>query len=362
MIIKSHAHRRTFTPDDGGSATPSGMEGMRAVFDSAATEAGQRSDAQPAPAPAPQATQTAQTPTQSVSEPAPDTTVAPTADAGQPAPAEPTQPATDSDLFAYLNEHQPDHVKRIQATYEQRDNFRFEAENARQELAQAHERFQALDSRVAVARDAGMDDAAIDDLMAFGRTLRADPMAAFQTIENLYRHYGKIVGAVLPDDLQGQVANGFITEAEAQQQARVRGQHQAMQHKMEFERKQLEAQQQRMTSEQQARQLQSLEIALDNWGQGITASDPSFQQLKPDFERELSFLVINEKKREPESVQEVHQWAQEAWTNVKARHPGHRPAPQPGHIPPQHTGGPPGTAPAQSARGAFDTALAALGK
>lgn len=153
--------------------------------------------------------------------------------------------------------------------------------------------------------------------------MRNDPSRAREILAQELETLDRAVGEKLPDDLQREVEDGYMTEERAKELARLRNEQSRTAQQAEQERRRAqEAQQQ---AEQQRRQqagqqaLQQQQEAVRSWEQSIKSRDPDFERIQPLVYKELRWMVREgmDQGRAPRTPDEAVKLAERAYSNVK---------------------------------------------
>ncbi len=155
-------------------------------------------------------------------ESSPDSAQDPKADSAVPAegtieakaevkPEEPLGDLTDDELKRYG----PKTQKRIKQLLAQRD----EAIETNTGLKSKADNFDKIDEYIRVNRISNDDLAVVYELAAL---IKNDPVKAYERLTPIYNSLATMTGNVLPEDLREQARLGYITEAHAQELARLR--------------------------------------------------------------------------------------------------------------------------------------------
>lgn len=155
-----------------------------------------------------------------------------------------------------------------------------------------------------------------NELFNIGALMKNDPVKALELITPHYNNLLHITGNVIPDDLQQQVAQGYITKDHALELSRHRASGQTTQ-AISQERQQ--HQQQQEISRQQQTQA-SIQSAIADWEKKWSSSDPDYSTKKDRvLERvELTLVRAARDGKLPQSVNEAVDIANQAKADVEA--------------------------------------------
>lgn len=179
-----------------------------------------------------------------------------------------------------LSPSKREHWKRLEA---ERDSYK--------------ERATAFDKVAGAMREAGMDNTEFNAGFHVMRTIKAvqngqaSPTDALALLEPYVNQLRAMAGDILPDDLQERVSTGIISQDEARELARLRGENQRLQTRVaqETERTTLETQQ-RHSQELAA----SMGMAVTKWEQAWATSDPDYEVKKSLVKARITELMTTE--------------------------------------------------------------------
>jgi hypothetical protein len=137
----------------------------------------------------------------------------------------------------------------------------------------------------------GLTGQEVVDLYKFGALVKTDPQGALDAIQPYLVDLWTRTGKILPDDLQGEVENGQITEARARELAEQRAR------AAEATRREAEATKRADTVEEstaQDRQQQAFQARLVDWEAGKKAKDPDYSA-KEDLIADRCAALIRQK-------------------------------------------------------------------
>lgn len=142
--------------------------------------------------------------------------------------------------------------------------------------------------------------------------MKHNPFAAREQLIQHLQVLDQVTGnAGLPPDLRQEVEQGYITEARAQEIARLRATGQFQQQRTEFEQAQYQRQ---LQQEQQARAMEAQKTALNDWESKMASRDPDYDSMKEWVAKELQLLAMRERPQTPEDAVRL---AKTAYDNVK---------------------------------------------
>lgn len=205
---------------------------------------------------------------------------------------------------------------RWQEMVRERNQLREEA----QELRAATEDYRKVQDFMR-ENDLGSDEVA--EAVQIAALIRNDPETARQRLSSVMERLDGFVGERLPEDLQRDVDEGYVTEERAKELARLRNQSHFREQQAQRERQRAE-QVQRQTQEEQRRQqatqiLQQQQQAVRAWEQDIKSRDPDYERIQPLVYKELRLLAreATDRGRPPRSTDDAVALAKQAHQNVK---------------------------------------------
>lgn len=150
--------------------------------------------------------------------------------------------------------------------------------------------------------------------------IRNNPAQAREVLAREMEQLDRFTGNRLPDDLERDVQDGYITPERAQELARLRNeqsftQRQADQQRQAAEAARRQAEQQQVES-QQTQALESQKNAVRQWETQLKSRDPDYERIQPLVYRELRMLAQDQPARTPDEAVEL---AKTALKNVKAQ-------------------------------------------
>lgn len=150
--------------------------------------------------------------------------------------------------------------------------------------------------------------------------IRNNPAQAREVLAQELEQLDQFVGKKLPDDLQREVEDGYVTPERAEELARLRNQQNHTRQQMEQQRQAAEQARQQADQQQaqQARQqaLGNQRQAVQQWEADLRSRDPDYDRLQPLVFKELRLLAQERPAQTPEQAVEL---ARSALKNVKAQ-------------------------------------------
>jgi hypothetical protein len=148
-----------------------------------------------------------------------------------------------------------------------------QAREAQSKLADVTPKVEAFEKLADFTRQNRLAKEEIDNALNIAALIKSDPIKAFAQIETIYKNLSSQVGAQLPEDLAQRVQQGYISEVDAKEQARLRAQNQihAQQREAEAARSQEEQRQ-----KEHSDRVRSVVSAADKWAQTKAKSDPDW--------------------------------------------------------------------------------------
>lgn len=153
--------------------------------------------------------------------------------------------------------------------------------------------------------------------------IQRNPKKALETLLPIVQDLQSMTGAVLPEDLQAQVRQGYVTEEHAKELAALRADKAHKDYSQE--QAQQREQQERVAAAQQA--VTSITTALASWENQWKASDPDYKALRSDVRDELELALMRRKQAGtlPKTTEEALALAEECKKRVVARVQKYRP-------------------------------------
>ena len=154
-----------------------------------------------------------------------------------------------------------------------------------------------------------------NQLFDIGALMKNDPQKALETITPYYNQLLQMTGNVLPQDLQQQVQQGYITEQHARELSRQKAMNANHQNRVH--------QQQQLHQQQESQRIQELntniQSALANLEKGWQSSDPDYKMKSTRIQErvKLMWLEANQKGQMPKSTDEAVQMAESAKRQVE---------------------------------------------
>lgn len=188
------------------------------------------------------------------------------------------------------------------------------SKEAQKSLEEAAPKVAVYDQLVDFTRKNNLAKDEINNALTIAALIKTDPIQAFKQIEIIYKNLSGQVGAQLPEDLSEKVRTGYISEADAKEQARLRAENSII-------TRQREQESQRVQQEtlQQAHQTK-VNVAVseaDKWVAAKAKNDPDWES-KQARVTDLVKLRLLESGKFPESAQEVVAMCNDALKKVEA--------------------------------------------
>lgn len=144
-------------------------------------------------------------------------------------------------------------------------------------LAPVRESAKKFDEFSGWVRSTGLSQEDVQQGLTIVALMRSDPFKALEVVAPIYAELQRRAGAVLPEDLQGEVDSGMVTEDRARELARLRQQNQHIDQRSQAQQQQFEAERQ----QQQITQLQSAKAAAVNAAEmEVMRNDPDYSKKK----------------------------------------------------------------------------------
>ena len=207
------------------------------------------------------------------------------------------------------------------------------------ELQPDAENFRRVQSFV---HDAGLARDEVNELLAVGAALKADPFKALEMIEPHYKRLLQLTGRVLPDDLRQQVEQGYMPETAARETAQLRAKERILTATNDERTRRADQQRQQMQASADA-----AATAVSEWDNKWRASDPDYQTKQPLVQDEIE-LAMSRAQREgklPKTPAEAVAMVEQARARVEEKLKRLRPSTRTEIRPTPAGGSAPATAP-----------------
>lgn len=200
--------------------------------------------------------------------------------------------------------------KRTQDRINKLTELRKAAEARVQDLSPKAEKY---DQIVGFTRENNLSASDIDNMFTIAAKMKTDPLEGFKMLEAVYKQFAQEVGAVLPNDLQEQVARGYISEPHARELAQTKAQLALRQQREDEQRKIQETETQQRTVQETVGRATG---AADKWQSTKAKSDPDWH-LKQKRVAELVELKLLKTRSFPKTEQEVYEMCDSALAEVE---------------------------------------------
>lgn len=188
-----------------------------------------------------------------------------------------------------------------------------QSKEAQSKLEEAAPKVAVYDQLVDFTRRNNLAKEEINNALTIAALIKSDPIQAFRHIETIYKNLSGQVGAQLPEDLAERVRTGYISEADAKEQARLRAENTIIMRQREDESK-------RVQQETQAAAHQmKVNVAVseaDRWVADKAKTDPDWE-IKQRRVSDLVKLRLLETGKFPESGKEVVAMCNDALAQVE---------------------------------------------
>lgn len=239
---------------------------------------------------------------------------------GDPTKQDAGQETEEEDEGEDLKEGQRVPYDRFQKVIHQRNEYRRERETLREEVTrykQGHENFTALQGFMQ-ENDLRQQD--VVEALQIAAAFNRDPARAAQLLAPKLDALQRATGERLPEDLQGRVDRGEISEESAREIVRTRAENARLQRENERTRQQ---QSQRDQAQQLHDLRQSMATAANEAQNEIAQADPDYAKKEPLVRKELELLIHKKPPRTPEDatalVREAHQNVTRELTRIVGR-------------------------------------------
>ncbi len=163
--------------------------------------------------------------------------------------------------------------------------------------------------------DLTMDDA--NTAFEVLRAIRHDPNRALEMLAPIWEQLQQATGAVLPSDLATKVQQGYLTEADAKEMARLR----AVSVQNELKARDSETKQEQRQVEEMAANVKSIQQTITSWESKWASSDPDYQKKRNDV-KDMLELALSRAQREgklPKTPNDALALAEDCRRKVEAR-------------------------------------------
>lgn len=197
------------------------------------------------------------------------------------------------------------------------ERFQKLVDRAKQYEGRAQElepRAQNFDKIVEFSRKNNLSAEDIDNMFDIAAAIRNNPVEGFKKLIPIYQQLAQTVGAVLPPELEEQVRQGFISEANARELAQTKAQlnFKSVQEQEQLRRQELEQQQ-----ESTQRAVQLAVTTADNWRTAKAKNDPDWI-MKQQRVADVTKLRLLESGKYPQTEAEVVALCEDALKQVEA--------------------------------------------
>jgi hypothetical protein len=157
----------------------------------------------------------------------------------------------------------------------------------------------------------GITEPEANELFEIGALMKNDPAKALELIHPHYQQLLQVTGNILPEDLQQQVQQGFLTREHAIEISRSRAMNQTNQIITQEKQQRQQIQTQR---QQQQEQTTAIQDGITNWESKWSKSDPDYNKKKDRVldQVELMLARANREGKMPQTVDEAIKLAEDA--------------------------------------------------
>jgi hypothetical protein len=208
---------------------------------------------------------------------------------------------TDEELQSY----KPKTRKRIEGLLNERKELAAE----RDQYKQSHEQLESVRNYFA---QTGLSSDDINNTVEIARLIKADPAKALEQIKPIYERLQMHVGERLPDDLQTQVNQGYLSQAHAKELASRRHETERLR---QHEQQRTEQERQRSVEQQRQQFGEQVGRAVSEWEQSWSKSDPDHSRKVP-FVRDRIKAKLSGLGRGLQSADEAVKLADEAKAEI----------------------------------------------
>lgn len=195
-------------------------------------------------------------------------------------------------------------------------------------------------------RRSGLQPRDVQSVAEIASMLVHNPVGARERLAPIMAELDRLLGVVLPPDLQQQVEQGYITQQHAQELSQARATAQLQSRRAD---RLVEDQQRSERTSQQRQAIDSSLSAMDAWERNIKKTDPDWSQKQLEVQDlvELELARRSQQSGQPwfPNPQEASQLLQKAYETINTRFKRFAPKPQ-AINPPANSGASPRSAPA----------------
>lgn len=159
-------------------------------------------------------------------------------------------------------------------------------------------------------RDNGLAPEEAADGLQIMALAKTNPVQAWERIKPWVEKVAIAAGVIMPDDLQQQVQQGYMTRDAALELSQTRAKLGAAEAQRQFE-------QQRMQEQAALNYQQAIVGAASSWEQDRRVKDPNFNAKLPDLQRELAYMHATEGR--PNTPEGVRDQCERAYKAVNER-------------------------------------------
>lgn len=170
-----------------------------------------------------------------------------------------------------------------------------------QKIASLEPKATQFDRIVSFVQEAGLNPTEVNQLFDIGKNLKSNPRAAYDQIRPVYDQLQRMFGDVLPDDLQGQVSRGLITQAHAKELASTRT-NAAVAEQNNAQLRQRD--EQRRTQEATQALVGDVKVKVSEWEASQEKTDPDWKLKQPHIMRAVK-VALSELRSPPTSAEAV---------------------------------------------------------
>ena len=193
----------------------------------------------------------------------------------------------------------------------------------REEVSQYKDDAEEFGKIQSFMQENGLEPQQVAQAIQLAAMVRNDPAQAREALSKQMEQLDQFVGEKLPEDLQREVEDGYISEERAKEVARLRNernftrqQAEEQRHRAEQTEQEAEQQRRRQVGQQALRQQQD---AVRTWETNLKTRDPDFDRIQPLVHKELRLLVQDsvDQGRPPRTPDDAVKLAEKAYGNVK---------------------------------------------
>lgn len=205
-------------------------------------------------------------------------------------------------------------------------NDRVKAKDA--ELTALKPKAESYDRMVGAIKSAGLESAEVDELVELGGLLKSNPREARDRLVPIVNALDKLLGEVLPPELQERVRLGYISEEDARQLQRSQADARLNSKRAET----LEAGQRAEREAAQQKQLFDSSVqAVESWDKRKAEKDPDWHLKREEIAEQVKLAIVDEQNKRGKpyfpTAEEAVKFAEDALKKIDGRIARFKPKP-----------------------------------